>query len=92
MYQYFWLSGHRSKSFFWFSIAPAVLARAFGGLTYYQALELIRGVANRGPIVGFDVVEVVPALDPNGLTSFLAARLTLATIGAMARAGQFRGR
>lgn len=31
-----------------------------GGLTFYQAIELIRGIAERCHIVGFDLVEVGP--------------------------------
>lgn len=70
------------------SIAPGVIAPAFGGLTYYQAFDLIRGVAARGPIVGFDIVEVVPELDVRNLTSLLAARLVMVMIGSIARNGQ----
>jgi agmatinase len=70
------------------SIAPGVGYPSFGGLTYYQAFDLLRGVAAKGPIVGFDFVEVVPALDVRNLTSMLAARLTLNLLGAMAHSGQ----
>lgn len=70
------------------SIAPGVGYPSFGGLTYYQAFDLLRGVAAMGNIVGFDFVEVVPALDVRNLTSMLAARLTLNLIGAMAHTGQ----
>jgi agmatinase len=71
------------------SIAPGVLAPAFGGLTYFQALDLLRGLAQRGRVVGMDVVEVAPALDLNAITSRLAAQLVLDMIGALSRA-QFR--
>jgi agmatinase len=70
------------------SIAPGVGYPSFGGLTYYQAFDLLRGVAAKGNIVGFDFVEVVPAFDVRNLTSVLAARLTLNLIGAMAHTGQ----
>ncbi len=73
------------------AIAPGVIAPAFGGLSYFQAFDLIRGVAARGRIVGFDVVEVVPELDVRHLTSLLAARLVMVTIGSIARSGQFTG-
>ena len=39
-------------------------------------------------MVGYDFVEVVPALDVNDMTSLVAARLTLNMIGAMAHSGQ----
>jgi agmatinase len=70
------------------SIAPGVNAPAFGGLTYFQTFDLLRGVAERGAIAGFDVVEIAPNQDVRSLTSLLAARLTLNLIGAMAHSGQ----
>ena len=70
------------------SIAPGVGTPGFGGVTYYQATDLLRGVANKGEVVGFDFVEVVPALDVNDITSHLAARLTLNMIGALAHSSQ----
>jgi len=70
------------------SIAPGVGYPSFGGLTYFQAFYLLRGVAAKGKIVGFDFVEVVPALDVRNLTSMLAARMTLNLLGAMAHEGQ----
>lgn len=44
----------------------------FGGLTSRELLDFIRGVFQL-PIIGFDVVEVAPNLDPS-LTSSFAAR------------------
>ncbi|CAA9575905.1 MAG: Agmatinase [uncultured Thermomicrobiales bacterium] len=73
------------------AIAPGVIAPAFGGLSYFQAFDLIRGVAARGRIVGFDVVEVVPELDVRNLTSLLAARLVMVMIGSIAWSGQLTG-
>lgn len=71
------------------AIAPGVLNPAFGGLTYFEATNLIKGVASMGRIVGFDIVEVVPAVDVQNLTSLLAARLILNVIAAMVQNGQF---
>lgn len=73
-----------------FSIAPGVTSTAFGGLDYWQATDLLQGVAHKGHVVGFDMVEIVPRLDIRGITSNLAARLILNLIGAMARSGQIR--
>jgi agmatinase len=69
-------------------IAPGVLVPGFGGLTYYEASNLLRGIARKGTIVGYDIVEVVPALDVSNITSLVAARLTLNLIGEMAHTGQ----
>ena len=70
------------------TIAPGVGTPGFGGITYYQATDLLRGIAAKGKVVGYDFVEVVPALDVNDMTSLVAARLTLNFIGALAHAGQ----
>jgi len=70
------------------AIAPGTGFPPFGGLTYYQATDLLRGIASRGKVVGLDVVEVAPALDHAGMTSFLAAQLILNMLGALAHAGQ----
>ena len=47
----------------------------FGGLTSRQVLGLLRGVFDL-PIIGYDIVEVAPPLDPS-LTSVYAARKLL---------------
>ncbi|MDP9366344.1 MAG: agmatinase [Chloroflexota bacterium] len=70
------------------SIAPGVGYPAFGGVTYDQAFDLFRGIAARGAVVGFDVVEIRPAVDVRGLTSLLAARLILNLLGLLAREGR----
>ncbi|MGH2549354.1 MAG: agmatinase [Thermomicrobiales bacterium] len=70
------------------SIAPGVNALSHGGLSYFQAFDLLRGVAAKGSIVGFDVVEMAPALDVRNLTSLLAVRLIMNVIGSMAHSGQ----
>jgi agmatinase len=71
------------------AIAPGVNSLAFGGLGYYEVSNLLTGIAGKGKIVGFDVVEIAPARDLHNLTSLLTVRLTLNLLGAMARSGQF---
>jgi agmatinase len=70
------------------SIAPGVGNPMPGGVTYYEASNLLKGIAAKGRVVGFDLVEVVPAHDVGNLTSMLAARLILNLVGALAHAGQ----
>jgi agmatinase len=70
------------------SIAPGVWSPAFGGLTYYEATNLLRGIAAKGRVLGFDLVEVIPSVDVQHLTSRLAARLIMNLLGALARSGQ----
>lgn len=73
------------------SIAPAVASPAFGGLTYDEVTGLLRGVAARGRVVGFDVVEIVPDIDAQYMTCRLAVRLILNLVGALAHTGQLGG-
>ncbi len=63
------------------SIAPGTGTPSHGGFLYYEILELIDGLAQRGSIVGIDLVEVAPDYDPTGSTGILAAQLLMNTIG-----------
>lgn len=69
-------------------IAPGVITPGFGGVTYYEASNLLRGLARKGRIAGMDMVEVVPSLDVANITSHVAARLMVNLIGEMAHTGQ----
>lgn len=64
---------------------PGVVGREPGGLTYWHAIELIDGAAERARIVGFSIVEFVPELDSNGVGALTAFRLTAHAIGRIAR-------
>ncbi len=68
------------------SIMPAVIGPAPGGLTYWQAIELLDGVAKRGRIAAFDLVEFFPARDIAGLGALTAGRIVAHVIGLLARA------
>lgn len=65
------------------SIAPGTGTPSHGGFLYYEVLELLKGLAKRGEVAGFDFVEVAPAYDPAGVTATLAAQLMLNFIGAI---------
>ena len=66
-------------------IMPGVAARTPGGLTYTQVIDLIAGVNRRARIVGFDLVELYPPADVDGLSALTAARLLINVVGAVAR-------
>jgi agmatinase len=70
------------------AIMPAVIGRTAGGLTYWQVLELIGGVAERARIAGFDMVEFMPARDLDGQGAAVAAQLLAAVMGIIARQGK----
>jgi agmatinase len=65
------------------AIAPGTGTPEPGGFGYYEAKALLRAVAQRGRLIGMDVVEVSPLYDgPGQLTAMHATRLILDTIGA----------
>lgn len=59
------------------SIAPGTGTPSPGGLLYDEVNELFEGIAKRGEVVAFDLVEVAPPYDPTGMTSQTAARISL---------------
>ena len=67
------------------SIAPNVIGRAPGGLTYFQVLSLIKGVANKANITAIDFVEIMPEVDVDGIGGLTVSRLVAATMGILAR-------
>ena len=64
-------------------IAPGTATISHGGFTYYEAKDLLQEVAWRFDVVGVDFVEVSPPYDPSGITSLLAARISLDFIGSI---------
>jgi len=67
------------------SIMPAVVYPSPGGLTYWQVIKLIEGVAARARIVGFDLIEFVPSRDRDGTSAFTAARILCNVLAVLAR-------
>lgn len=67
------------------AIMPAAIGRTAGGLTYWQVFDLIAGAAQRGRIVGFDMVEFMPERDVDGQGAMLAAQLLAGAVGVIAR-------
>lgn len=63
------------------SIAPGTGTPSHGGFVYYEVLELLAGLAKRGPIVGIDLVEVAPDYDHTGTTAILAAQVLMNLLG-----------
>ncbi len=59
------------------SIAPGTESPEAEGLTFTQVKQIARGLAERGKLVGVDLVEVNPYLDPAELTQHMAAQLLI---------------
>jgi agmatinase len=62
------------------SLMAAVGTPEPGGLGWYPLLRLLRLVAERHPIVGFDVVELAPREGPPSC-AYMAAKLVYKLIG-----------
>jgi guanidinobutyrase len=56
------------------AFAPGTGTVEIGGLTIWQALEIIRGCAGLN-VIGADLVEVSPPYDPSGNTALIGANL-----------------
>jgi agmatinase len=68
------------------AIMPAVIGPAPGGLSYWDVVGLIDGVAQKARIAGFSIVELAPERDVNGLSALTAARIVANVLGRCARA------
>jgi agmatinase len=65
--------------------APGTGTPEVGGLTSFEAQELVRGLAGL-PLAGCDVVEVAPPFDgPGQITALLAANIMFEFLGVLAR-------
>jgi agmatinase len=67
------------------SIMPGVIAPTPGGLSYWQAVRILHGVAARAPIAAFALVEFMPERDIAGLGAQTAARILCNMLGLIAR-------
>jgi len=66
------------------TFAPGTGTPEVGGFTSYESLQLVRGLEDLN-IVGFDLVEVMPAYDPASTTCMLAANLVYEFISLIAK-------
>lgn len=64
-------------------IAPGTGTPAAEGLNYTQLKKLLHGVAKKGEIIGFDLVEVNPVIDTSYMTGFVAVRTIIEFLGAI---------
>lgn len=71
-------------------IAPGTSSPEFAGMTFAESRAILHAVAQRNTVVGIDLVEINPYLDPGGLTSLLGARLLLELMGEVHAAAQDR--
>jgi agmatinase len=62
--------------------APGTGTPEPGGLTYRQLRTMLHICAQKGKLVGMDLVEVSPPYDQSGRTAQIAARLIIDLLGA----------
>lgn len=67
------------------SAVPGVTGFAPGGLSYADVVELLNGIAERAPIIGFNIVEFVPENDIGGVGARTVCRLAMLAAGLLAR-------
>ncbi len=57
------------------SILPGTSSPEVEGLTYGEAMQVVQQTITQNELVGFDLVELAPNLDPSGLSALVGARL-----------------
>lgn len=62
------------------SLAPGTSSPEVDGLSYAEAIALVGATFRRNEVIGCDLTEVAPNLDPSGLTALVAARLLAETL------------
>ena len=62
------------------AVVPGTSSPEPDGLTYAQAMALLAATARRNTVVGLDLVELAPNLDPSGLSALIGARLVMETL------------
>ncbi len=67
------------------AVVPSVIGPAPGGFDYWQVVNLLKALAGRSKIAGFDLVELMPANDIGGRGALVAARLTAVVMGLISR-------
>ena len=71
------------------SVVPGVIGRAPGGLDYWDVVELIHGVSDRGALAGFNLLEFMPARDVSDLGANVAAHLVMNVLAAAVRSSDY---
>lgn len=72
------------------SVIPGTSSPEPDGLTYAQGMSILAETARHNTIVGLDVVELAPNLDPTGRSELLMARLIMETLCAVDEFGSAR--
>ena len=74
------------------AIMPGVIGRAPGGLSYWDVIGLLDGVAAKAGIAAVAVVEFMPERDVDGIGALTAGRIVASAMGLIARQQQRNAR
>ncbi len=67
------------------SVMPAVESPVAGGLFFHQLRTLIHGLADKGRLLGMDIVEIAPRRDVHEISAVTAGQIILNFMGAVVR-------
>jgi agmatinase len=67
------------------SLVPGVIGRAPGGLTYWNVVDLLHGIAGKAKLSGFNLVEFMPESDVDDIGALNNARIICNVLGLIAR-------
>ena len=70
------------------SVMPGVIGRAPGGLSYWDVIGLLDGIAAKAEIAGVTIVEFMPERDIDGIGALTAGRIVATAMGLIARQQQ----
>jgi agmatinase len=73
------------------ALMPGTGSPSPGGFNYTEVVDLLRRIAGKGNVIGFDFVEVAPMYDQTEVTGQTAARVILDFLGAIFKAREDRG-
>ena len=62
------------------AVIPGTSSPEPDGLTYAQGMKILAAAAANNTVVGLDLVELAPNLDPTGRSELLMARLVMETL------------
>jgi agmatinase len=73
------------------ALMPGTGSPSPGGFNYTEVVDLLRRIAGKGNVIGFDFVEVAPMYDQTEVTGQTAARVILDFLGAIFKAREGGG-
>src|SRR5699024_1352738 len=72
------------------SIAPGTGTPSAGGFLFHEVQTILETIAQKGDVIGFDLVEVAPDYDPSGITCHLAQQIINEFLGFIFKAREKR--